>query len=44
MDRTDKMAIYAREQVRHVWLIDPALFTLEVFRLLSSKTYEELAA
>jgi Uma2 family endonuclease len=44
VDRTDKMAIYAREQVRHVWLVDPVLCTLEVFRLLSSKTYEELAA
>jgi len=44
VDRTDKMAIYAREQVRHVWLIDPLLSTLEVFRLLSEKTYEEIAA
>ena len=44
IDRTDKMAIYAREQVRHVWLVDPILCTLEGFRLLSGKTYEELGA
>ena len=44
LDRTDKMTIYAREQVRHIWLVDPVLRTLEVFRLTSSKTYERTAA
>ena len=46
VDRTDKMAIYAREKVPYVWLVDPILQTLEVFRLLGpqGKTYEELAA
>lgn len=32
-DRAAKMAVYAREGVRHVWLLNPALRTLEVFRL-----------
>lgn len=31
-DRADKMPIYARAEVRHVWLLDPLLQTLEVFR------------
>lgn len=33
VDRVKKLAIYAREGVAHAWLIDPALQTLEVFRL-----------
>ena len=33
LDRTRKMHHYARAQVRHVWLLDPAPETLEVFRL-----------
>jgi Uma2 family endonuclease len=33
LDRVKKLAIYAREQVGHVWLIDPAARTLEVLRL-----------
>ena len=33
VDRRDKMTIYARERVKHAWLIDPTLRTLEVFRL-----------
>ncbi|MCC7381460.1 MAG: Uma2 family endonuclease [Deltaproteobacteria bacterium] len=33
IDRTKKLAVYAREGVGHVWLIDPELLTLEVFRL-----------
>lgn len=32
-DRTVKLAIYAREQVPHVWLVDPIVRTLEVLRL-----------
>lgn len=32
-DRIDKMPIYAREGVGHLWLIDPILRTLEVYRL-----------
>jgi Uma2 family endonuclease len=44
VDRTDKMVIYAREQVRHVWLVDPMIATHEVFRLLNGKTYEAVAA
>lgn len=32
-DRADKMPFYARAGVRHAWLIDPLLRTLEIFRL-----------
>jgi Uma2 family endonuclease len=32
-DRAAKLPAYAREDVGHVWLIDPALRTLEVLRL-----------
>lgn len=32
-DRKDKMAVYRREGVRHVWLVDPEVRSLEVFRL-----------
>lgn len=31
-DRTEKLAVYARERVGHVWLLDPLERTLEVFR------------
>jgi Uma2 family endonuclease len=31
-DRTAKLRIYAREQVGHVWLVDPDARTLEVYR------------
>ncbi len=33
LDRTHKLAKYAREGVPHVWLLDPLLQTLEVLRL-----------
>lgn len=33
VDRTKKMRVYRREGVGHLWLLDPALRTLEVFRL-----------
>jgi Uma2 family endonuclease len=33
LDRTKKLAIYAREQVSHAWLVDPVARTLEVLRL-----------
>lgn len=35
-DRIQKMSIYAREQVGHVWLIDPTAQTLEVYSWSSS--------
>lgn len=37
LDRTRKLPIYAREQVCHAWLVDPAMRTLEVFRLQGSQ-------
>ena len=33
VDRADKMPIYASAGVGHVWLLDPILETLEVYRL-----------
>lgn len=33
IDRADKMPVYLRERVAHVWLVDPDRKTLEVFRL-----------
>jgi Uma2 family endonuclease len=33
IDRGKKMRIYRREGVRHVWLVDPVLQTLELYRL-----------
>jgi len=32
LDREEKRPVYAREGVRHVWLLDPRTRTLEVFR------------
>ena len=32
LDRARKLPIYAREQVAHVWLVDPAARTLEILR------------
>ncbi|RKG58448.1 Uma2 family endonuclease [Corallococcus sp. CA054B] len=36
LDRFRKLPIYAREGVKHVWLVDPLQYTLEVFRLEGS--------
>lgn len=33
LDRTRKMPVYAREDVRHLWMVDPVARTLEVYRL-----------
>jgi Uma2 family endonuclease len=33
VDRADKLPVYAREGVRHVWFVDPEVRTLEVLRL-----------
>jgi Uma2 family endonuclease len=33
VDRSRKMAAYARERVPHLWLVEPLAKTLEVFRL-----------
>lgn len=37
IDRGDKMEIYAREGVRHAWLVEPEKKYLEVFRLEGAK-------
>jgi Uma2 family endonuclease len=36
-DRVVKMAIYAREQLGHIWLADPAARAIDVFRLEAGK-------
>jgi Uma2 family endonuclease len=33
IDRSRKMLIYAREGVGHLWIVDPLLHTIEVYRL-----------
>ncbi|CAN5886887.1 hypothetical protein BH11MYX4_BH11MYX4_53180 [soil metagenome] len=33
IDRAEKLPIYAREQVTHVWFVDPLAQTLEILRL-----------
>ena len=33
LDRAQKFAVYAREGVAHMWVVDPLAFTLEVMRL-----------
>ncbi|MCY1030031.1 Uma2 family endonuclease [Corallococcus sp. BB11-1] len=48
LDRARKLPAYAREGVKHVWLVDPLQRTLEVFRLegphyLLLATHEEEA-
>ena len=37
VDRTDKLSIYAAYGVRHCWLIDPDVRTLEVLELAGAK-------
>jgi Uma2 family endonuclease len=37
IDRSDKMDIYAREAVKHAWLVDPVDKTLEVYALDGSR-------
>jgi Uma2 family endonuclease len=37
IDRVKKLSIYAREQVRHAWLVDPLARTIEVLRLENSR-------
>ena len=42
IDRAEKLPLYARERVGHVWLVDPLLRTLEVLRL-DGATYRLVA-
>lgn len=42
VDRGEKMPIYAREGVLHLWLVDPLAQTLEIFRL-DGATYRLLS-
>lgn len=37
IDRGRKMRIYARERVRHLWIVDPSAHTLEVYRLTDER-------
>jgi Uma2 family endonuclease len=43
-DRVRKMRVYAREQVGHVWLVDPAAQTLEVYASNGSAWIRTLSA
>src|SRR6185295_8523463 len=43
IDRARKMPIYAREQVRHLWLVDPLARTLEILGLEPSGRWSVLA-
>ena len=43
LDRAKKLAVYARERVGHVWLIDPLARTLEVLARLDSGRWSILA-
>jgi len=36
LDRNRKMTVYAREGVKHLWLVDPRPQTVEVYRLEES--------
>jgi Uma2 family endonuclease len=42
VDRTDKLSIYARERVGHVWFLDPLARLLEILRLHGTR-YEIFA-
>jgi Uma2 family endonuclease len=42
IDRGEKLPVYARERVAHVWLVDPIAKTLEVLRL-DGETYRIVA-
>lgn len=44
IDRSDKLEIYAREGVRHVWLVDPLARLLEVLRLQDAGRRDEILA
>ena len=37
LDRATKMPVYAREGVAHLWLVNPAARTLEVYRLAEGR-------
>ena len=37
LDRAKKMPVYAREQVSHLWLVNPLARTLEVYRLAEGR-------
>lgn len=37
LDRADKLPVYARAGVPHVWLVDPSACTLESYRLESGR-------
>lgn len=42
IDRSDKLTIYARERVGHVWLVDPLVRLVEILRLHGAR-YEIFA-
>ncbi|WP_437892828.1 Uma2 family endonuclease [Sorangium sp. So ce124] len=42
-DRKEKLPVYAREGVRHVWLIAPLQRTLEIFTLAADRSWAPIA-
>jgi len=38
VDRGEKLPVYARESVRHVWFLDPIAKTLEILRLENDRS------
>ncbi len=40
LDREKKMPIYAQEGVRHAWLVEPIMRTLEVYRSSDQRKFE----
>lgn len=43
IDRAEKMPLYAREHVTHLWLVDPIAKTLEVYRIEGSSYFRASA-
>ena len=39
IDRSQKMRLYAREGVSHLWLVEPQLETLEIYRLEAGRWF-----
>jgi Uma2 family endonuclease len=43
LDREVKMPVYARESVRHAWLLDPVARTLEIYELTPERRWRRAA-
>jgi Uma2 family endonuclease len=43
-DKREKLPVYAREGVKHVWLVDPDAMTLDVYRLEADESWRVAAS